>query len=165
VVAAEVRNLAQRSSHAAREIKALTGDSVAQVDTGRRLAGVAGSTMGEIVASVQRVTSIMAAISAAGTQQEAGIGQINSAIIDIDCVTQHNAALVEKAAASAGAMHELAADLARMAGYFRTGEGGGGADQAPVTSKPKKLVPMLEPTGQGCRGAVPGPRTRQSYSA
>jgi methyl-accepting chemotaxis protein len=164
VVAAEVRNLAQRSSNAAREIKTLTGDSVAQVETGRRLAGVAGSTMGEIVASVQRVTSIMAAISAAGAQQEAGIGQINSAIIDIDAVTQHNAALVEKAAASAGAMHELAADLARMAGYFRTGESGG-ADQAPVTLKPMKLVPMLEPTGQSCRGAAPGPRTRQSYSA
>jgi methyl-accepting chemotaxis protein len=159
VVAAEVRNLAQRSSHAAREIKTLTGDSVAQVETGRRLASVAGSTMGEIVASVQRVTSIMAAISAAGAVQEAGIGQINSAIMDIDAMTQHNAALVEKAAASAGEMHELAADLARMAGHFRTGEGAA-ADQGPVTSTPKKLVPMLEPTGQGCRDAAPGPRTR-----
>jgi methyl-accepting chemotaxis protein len=133
VVAAEVRSLAQRSSSAAREIKALIGDSVAEVETGRRLAGVAGTTMADIIASVERVTSIMAAISAAGAEQEAGIGQINSAIGDIDAVTQHNAALVEQAAASAGAMRELAADLARMAGYFRTGEGAGAVQQAPAT--------------------------------
>jgi methyl-accepting chemotaxis protein len=156
VVATEVRGLAQRSSIAAREIKTLIGDSVAQIESGRRLADVAGSTMGEIVASVGRVTAIMAAISASGFEQEAGIEQINSAIIDIDAVTRQNAALVEQAAASAGAMHEQAVELALLVGYFQT-------EEAVVPARPK-LVPMLELTGQSCRGAVTGPRTRPSYS-
>ena len=165
VVAAEVRSLAQRSSTAAREIKTLIGDSVAQIETGRRLTDAAGSTMGDIVLSVRRVTSIMAAISASSSEQEAGIEQINSAIIDIDAVTQQNAALVEQAAASAEAMHEQAAELARMVGYFQTEEGAGAEEQAPATPARKKLVPMLELTGQSCRGAATGPRTRPSYSA
>jgi methyl-accepting chemotaxis protein len=120
VVAGEVRSLAQRSSSAAREIKTLIGDSVAQIETGRRLTDAAGSTMGDIVLSVRRVTSIMAAIGASSSEQEAGIGQINSAIVDIDAVTQQNAALVQQAAASAEAMHGQAAELARMVGYFQT---------------------------------------------
>jgi methyl-accepting chemotaxis protein len=164
VVAGEVRSLAQRSSTAAREIKTLIGDSVSQIEAGRRLTGAAGSTMDDIVASVGRVTSIMAAISASSSEQEAGIEQINSAIIDIDAVTQQNAALVEQAAASAEAMHEQAAELARLVGYFQTEEATGAEEPAPALPARAKLVPMLELTGQSCRGAAAGPRTRPSYS-
>ncbi|MDL2355860.1 MAG: methyl-accepting chemotaxis protein [Pseudomonadota bacterium] len=153
VVAGEVRNLAQRSSTAAREIKTLIGDSVAQIESGRRLTDTAGSTMGEIVLSVRRVTAIMGAISASSIEQEAGIGQINSAIIDIDTVTQQNAALVEQAAASAEAMHEQASALAQLVGYFQTGAAARSDLRA---ARPIKLVPMLELTGQSCRGAVTG---------
>jgi methyl-accepting chemotaxis protein len=163
VVAAEVRNLAQRSSTAAREIKTLIGDSVAQIETGRRLTDVAGSTMGDIVLSVRRVSSIMSAISESSAEQEAGIEQINSAIIDIDAVTQQNAALVEQAAVSAEAMHGQATALAQMVDYFKVDERAGAGKQAARAPQPVKLVPMLELTGQSCRGAATGPRTRQSY--
>jgi methyl-accepting chemotaxis protein len=154
VVAGEVRNLAQRSSVAAREIKTLIGDSVAQIDSGRRLSEAAGSTMDDIVHSVRRVTTIIGAISASSAEQEAGIGQINGAVIEMDAVTQQNAALVEQAAASTEALHEQAAALAALVGYFRLAQ-----------SPPLLLVPMLELTGQSCRGAVAGPRTKTSYGA
>jgi methyl-accepting chemotaxis protein len=160
VVAGEVRSLAQRSSTAAREIKTLIGDSVARIEAGRRLTDVAGSTMDDIVLSVRRVTAIMAAISASSSEQEAGIEQINSAITDMDAVTQQNAALVEQAATSAEAMHEQAAQLATMVGYFQV-EDAAATDRAAARMK---LVPMLELTGQSCRSAANGPRTRQSYS-
>jgi methyl-accepting chemotaxis protein len=163
VVAGEVRNLAQRSSMAAREIKTLIGDSVDQIESGRRLTEVAGSTMGDIVASVRRVTSIIGAISESSSDQEAGIGQINSAIIDMDAVTQQNAALVEQAAASAGALHEQAAELAAMVGYFQVEDQPRSGEEAPAAPARMKLVPMLELTGQSCRGAVSEPRTRASY--
>jgi len=122
VVAGEVRNLAQRSSTAAREIKLLIGDSAARIDTGRRLTETAGSTMEEIVASVRHVTHIMGAISAASAEQEAGINQINSAVIGLDAVTQQNAALVEQAAASAEAMYQHAMELATMVAHFKIGD-------------------------------------------
>jgi methyl-accepting chemotaxis protein len=154
VVAGEVRNLAQRSSVAAREIKTLIGDSVAQIDSGRRLTEAAGSTMDDIVRSVGRVTAIIGAISASSVEQEAGIEQINSAIVDMDAVTQQNAALVEQAAASTEALHDQAAELAALVGYFRL-------EESPAA---RLLVPMLELTGQSCRSAVSGPRTRTSYA-
>ncbi|MBH1984821.1 MAG: MCP four helix bundle domain-containing protein, partial [Burkholderiales bacterium] len=94
VVASEVRNLAQRSAAAAKEIKTLIGDSVVAVDAGSKLVGEAGNTMAEIVASVQRVTDIMAEISLATQEQSSGIDQINQAIGQMDQVTQQNAALV-----------------------------------------------------------------------
>ncbi|MDB5952856.1 MAG: chemotaxis protein [Massilia sp.] len=119
VVAGEVRSLAQRSSTAAREIKVLIGDSGARIEAGSRLTAAAGTTMNEIMLSVQRVTTIMAAISDASSEQEAGIGQINGAIIELDAVTQQNAALVEEAAASAEAMHARANELATLVSYFQ----------------------------------------------
>lgn len=119
VVAGEVRSLSQRSSTAAREIKLLIAESVAQVDSGSRLSEVAGATMNDILASIGRVTTIIAAISEASSEQEAGIGQINGAITDLDAVTQQNAALVEEAAASAAAMHAQAAGLATLVSYFQ----------------------------------------------
>lgn len=119
VVASEVRNLAQRSAAAAREIKALIGDSVDKVETGSKLVRQAGLTMDEVVASVARVTDIMAHITAASMEQNAGIEQANCAISQMDEVTQQNAALVEEAAASAESMQSQAANLARVVSVFK----------------------------------------------
>jgi methyl-accepting chemotaxis protein len=119
VVASEVRNLAQRSAAAAKEIKTLIGDSVEQVGAGAQLVDQAGATMGEIVDSVKRVTDIMAEIAAASQEQNAGIEQINQAIVQMDQVTQQNAALVEQAAAAAGSLEDQAATLARVVGVFK----------------------------------------------
>jgi methyl-accepting chemotaxis protein len=119
VVASEVRNLAQRSAAAAKEIKTLIDDSVGKVETGTRLVGQAGSTMEQVVSSIQRVTAIMAEISNASVEQTHGIEQINVAISQMDHVTQQNAALVEQAAAAAGAMQEQAAQLADAVSIFK----------------------------------------------
>ncbi len=119
VVASEVRNLAQRSAAAAKEIKTLIGDSVEKVDTGSELVGVAGSTMEEIVDSVKRVTDIMAEIMAASQEQSAGIEQVNQAISQMDTVTQQNAALVEEAAAASESMQGQAANLANVVSVFK----------------------------------------------
>jgi len=121
VVASEVRNLAQRSASAAKEIKALIGDSVAQVDAGTALVQQAGATIGEVVTSVARVTDIMAEITAASREQSAGIDQVNTAIAQMDQMTQQNAALVEEAAAAAGSMQDQAAHLEQMVSRFRLG--------------------------------------------
>ena len=120
VVAGEVRSLAQRSAEAAREIKALIGNSVDKVESGARLVGEAGSTMNEIVASVQRVSDIIGEISAAAAEQTAGIGQINSAVTQLDQMTQQNAALVEESAAAATSMRDQAGRLAELVSTFRT---------------------------------------------
>ncbi|GAB2881433.1 methyl-accepting chemotaxis protein [Pseudoduganella ginsengisoli] len=119
VVASEVRNLAQRSAAAAREIKALINDSVEKVGAGSRLVEQAGKTMDEVVASVQRVTAIMGEISDAGQEQEAGIEQINQAISEMDSVTQQNAALVEEAAAASASMRDQAHKLQQVVSVFR----------------------------------------------
>ncbi|MBC7860624.1 MAG: MCP four helix bundle domain-containing protein, partial [Burkholderiaceae bacterium] len=119
VVATEVRNLAQRSAGAAKEIKALIVDSVERVEAGGKLVDEAGATMDEIVASVQRVTDIMGEIACAGREQETGIGQINQAIGQMDAVTQMNSALVEEAAAATAALHEQADQLSRVVGVFK----------------------------------------------
>jgi methyl-accepting chemotaxis protein len=119
VVAAEVRNLAQRSAGAAKEIKALIGDSVEKVGAGSKLVDQAGSTMNEVVASIRRVTDIVSEISASSDEQTAGIQQVNQAIIEMDNVTQQNAALVEEAAAAAASMQEEAANLTVVVGIFK----------------------------------------------
>jgi methyl-accepting chemotaxis protein len=119
VVASEVRNLAQRSATAAREIKALIGDSVARVDDGAKLVEEAGATMQEIVASVNKVSTMIGAISSATQEQGEGIEHINQAIAQMDQVTQQNASLVEEAAAASEAMQEQAAKLAQVVSVFR----------------------------------------------
>ncbi|NVM79147.1 methyl-accepting chemotaxis protein [Duganella sp. SG902] len=119
VVAAEVRNLAHRSAEAAKDIKALIGSSVHQVDSGDKLVGQAGATMAEIVASIRRVTDMMGEISAAGHEQEIGIGAINRSIIELDATTQQNAALVEQAASASESLREQAQRLTDMVGAFR----------------------------------------------
>ena len=119
VVASEVRNLAQRSASAAREIKALIGDSVEQVEVGARLVQDAGLTMDEVVGSVRRVAAIMQDITAASSEQSAGIEQVNIAIVQMDQVTQQNAALVEQAAAAAESMQDQATALSEIVSVFR----------------------------------------------
>ncbi|MYM84365.1 HAMP domain-containing protein [Duganella sp. FT50W] len=145
VVASEVRNLAQRSAGAAKEIKELIGNSVEQVDIGSKLVQQAGSTMDDVVASVRRVTDIMGEITSASSEQSIGIDQVNTAIGQMDSVTQQNAALVEQAAAAAASMQEQAARLAEVASSFRLGHEG--VHAAPATaSKPKpKLAPAKRP--------------------
>ena len=118
VVATEVRNLAQRSAAAAKEIKQLIGDSVDKVDTGAKLVDQAGATMGEVVDSVRRVTDIMAEITAASREQTLGIEQINQAIMQMDGVTQQNAALVEESAAAAESLQGQAGQLAQVVSKF-----------------------------------------------
>src|SRR5471032_1107204 len=122
VVASEVRNLAQRSASAAKEIKELIGNSVEQVDIGSRLVQQAGATMGDVVASVRRVTDIMGEITSASSEQSTGIDQVNIAITQMDQVTQQNAALVEQAAAAAASMQDQAARLADVAASFKLGD-------------------------------------------
>ena len=119
VVAGEVRNLAQRSAAAAKEITALIDDSVDKVDTGSKQVDQAGATMAEIVQAVKRVTDIMAEIAAASTEQGAGIEQVSQAVTQMDEVTQQNAALVEEAAAAAEAMQEQAGVLMKAVSVFK----------------------------------------------
>jgi methyl-accepting chemotaxis protein len=118
VVATEVRSLAQRSAVAAREIKALIGDSVTKVSVGSKLVEEAGSTMQQVVASIRRVTDIMGEITAASSEQSAGIELVNQAIAQMDSVTQQNAALVEQSAAAAKSMHEQASGLVQVVSVF-----------------------------------------------
>jgi methyl-accepting chemotaxis protein len=129
VVASEVRNLAQRSAAAAKEIKQLISDSVEKVENGNRQVEDAGRTMKEIVTSVRRVTDIMSEISAASAEQSAGIDQVNLAITQMDEVTQQNAALVEEAAAAAESLEEQSRELHDMLTVFKLSSSGG--DQLP----------------------------------
>jgi methyl-accepting chemotaxis protein len=136
VVASEVRTLAQRSAAAAKEIKELIGDSVQKVDAGTRLVDQAGATMDEVVASIGRVTGIMAEISTASQEQTGGIEQVNQAIGQMDQVTQQNAALVEESAAAAASMQDQAGKLAEVVGVFRLGREAGGAARRPARAAP-----------------------------
>ncbi|WP_332877351.1 methyl-accepting chemotaxis protein [Massilia sp. S19_KUP03_FR1] len=137
VVASEVRNLAQRSAAAAKEIKTLIDDSVGSVDAGTKLVGEAGSTMKEIVDSIRRVTDIMGEISSASQEQTGGIEQVNQAIIAMDNVTQQNAALVEQASAAAESLQQQAAGLAEVVSVFRID----GSTRAQQPARAAKLAP------------------------
>ncbi|MNR82321.1 Methyl-accepting chemotaxis protein II [compost metagenome] len=119
VVASEVRNLAQRSASAAKEIKTLIDDSVEKVGVGSRLVNEAGATMDEVVESVRRVTDIMSEITAASQEQTDGIEQINQAVMQMDQVTQQNAALVEEAAAAAESLQDQAHNLSQVVSMFK----------------------------------------------
>jgi methyl-accepting chemotaxis protein len=119
VVAGEVRNLAQRSAEAAKEIKGLIGASVDRVDAGTRLVGEAGSTIGEVVANAQRVADMIGEITAASSEQSNGVGQVNTAVNQLDQMTQQNAALVEESAAAAATLREQAERLAQAVRVFK----------------------------------------------
>jgi len=129
VVATEVRNLAQRSAGAAKEIKGLINDSAEKVQTGSALVDQSGKALAEIVESVKKVTDIVAEIAAASQEQSAGIDQVNHAVLQMDEMTQQNAALVEEAAAAARAMQEQAGELTRQVGFFQLS-----GDSAPAPS-------------------------------
>ncbi len=161
VVASEVRNLAQRSASAAREIKELINASTEKVSSGSRLVTQAGETMQEIVQSVQRVTDIMAEISSASTEQTAGIEQINQAIVEMDSVTQQNAALVEQAAAASESMQDQAAVLAKAVAVFRIGTEHAGTPVAPV----KRVAPAAVKALAKPAVAVAKPQPKASAKA
>jgi methyl-accepting chemotaxis protein len=148
VVAGEVRLLAQRSAEAAREIKSLIGASVEKVESGSRLVADAGSTMTEIVASVQRVTDILGEISAAASEQSTGIGQVNGAVSQLDQMTQQNAALVEESAAAAGSLKQQAVGLASLVATFRLDA------QAAAVPAPKAAVVKAHSTSSAASPKV-----------
>ncbi|QNN79726.1 MCP four helix bundle domain-containing protein [Pseudoxanthomonas mexicana] len=153
VVASEVRTLAQRSANAAKEIKGLIETSVDKVADGSKLVNQAGATMGEIVASVQRVTDIMSEISAASQEQSAGIEQVNQTITQMDETTQQNAALVEEASAAARSMEEQAQALSESVSVFKLH-----AHAAPVAAarQPARPAPATSvPAKPAARPAAP----------
>jgi methyl-accepting chemotaxis protein len=145
VVAGEVRNLAQRSAAAAKEIKELIGDSVEKVEAGSRLVDQAGSTMDDVVSSVRRVTDLIGEIAAASEEQRAGIDQVNQSITQMDQVTQQNAALVEEAAAAADAMQDQAHQLAALVGTFQTGQAVQAAAAHPAVAAPARPALAAQP--------------------
>ena len=144
VVASEVRNLAQRSAAAAKEIKSLIGDSVDKVENGSKLVAEAGRTMDEIVASVKRVTDIMGEIASASLEQSTGIEQVNQAITQMDDVTQQNAALVEQAAAAAESLEDQAEQLTTLMGRFRLNNMGS-MTTVTATSKIRQFPSVQKP--------------------
>jgi methyl-accepting chemotaxis protein len=134
VVASEVRNLSQRSAAAAKEIKGLISESVRRVEAGSVLVDESGAALTGIVDSVKKVTDIVAEIAAASQEQSSGIDQVNRAVMQMDEVTQQNAALVEEASAAARAMQEQANELQRQMTFFRLGEP---ATSASVSAAPR----------------------------
>ncbi|MBV6324560.1 methyl-accepting chemotaxis protein [Duganella violaceipulchra] len=152
VVATEVRNLAQRSAAAAKEIKDLIGDSVDKVQAGNRLVEQAGSTMHDVVSSVKRVTDIMSEIMLASQEQSSGIEQINTAVTQMDDVTQQNAALVEEAAAAAHAMQDQVNSLNDLVSVFRTEAKAGAA--RPALQRVAVVVPAKTPRAPALTTAV-----------
>ena len=163
VVATEVRNLAQRSAAAAREIKTLIDDSVSKVETGTRFVNESSANMREIVVGIQRVNDIMTEISSATTEQVAGIEQVNQAVTEMDTVSQQNAALVEDAAAASESLQDQARTLVEIAGRFRLGredEMGRRPAQAPRASTyakpaPRKPAMALKTTAVAPRLSAP----------
>lgn len=147
VVASEVRNLAQRSSSAAKEIKALIADSVEKVDTGARQVDQAGKTMQEVVASVKRVTHIIGEIALASGEQTAGIEQINQAIANMDLTTQKNAVMVENAAAAAQALQDQADTLEQAVSIFKL-NASAAADLAATDSARVLAAPVITDSAQ-----------------
>ena len=143
VVASEVRNLAQRSATAAKEIKTLIDASSEQVQAGTRQVGQAGATMQQIVDSINQVTVIVSEIAAASEEQSAGIDGVNTAVVEMDRVTQQNAALVEEATAAAVAMQEQATALSDLVGTFRLEQGAPGARPQHAARPAIGLAPAL----------------------
>ena len=148
VVASEVRSLAQRSAAAASDIKGLIHNSVTAVDGGVRHVEDAGAAMKEIVASVQRVGDIIGEITAAASEQSAGIGQVNQSVGEIDRMTQQNAALVEESAAAAESLREQAARLSKVVQQFRLADEGNGMaslSRMPASAPDRALIGRATP--------------------
>jgi methyl-accepting chemotaxis protein len=158
VVAGEVRALAQRSAEAAKEIKSLISASVERVDSGTEQVQAAGATMTEIVASVQRVTDIIGEISAAAREQSEGIASVNSSVVQLDQMTQQNAALVEESAAAAESLREQSARMAEAISVFRL-SGGATRASAAKTAAPKAAAPKATAAQPAPRPATAGGAT------
>jgi methyl-accepting chemotaxis protein len=165
VVAGEVRNLAQRSAAAAKEIKTLINDSVEKVSEGTQQVDRAGKTMEEIVTAVKRVTDIMAEISAASAEQSSGIEQVNQAITQMDDVTQQNAALVEEAAAAAESLEEQAQQLAELMSTFRLANERSSALALSAPRRTPETHMMAAPKAAAPRAAAPKPVARKAGKA
>ncbi|HZX28953.1 MAG TPA: methyl-accepting chemotaxis protein [Telluria sp.] len=156
VVASEVRNLAQRSASAAKEIKELIGDSVDKVDNGSKLVDEAGQTMGLIVTSIRQVADIMGEITAATEEQSSGIVEVNSAVTQMDEMTQQNAALVEEAAAAAESMREQAQKLASAVSIFKlSGDDVQRRGPARVATRPARAAVAMAKPARPARAARP----------
>lgn len=157
VVAAEVRNLAQRSAAAAKEIKTLIDTSVEKVEVGTKLVAQAGVTIDQVVSSVKHVTDIIAEISSASQEQSVGIEQVNHSIIEMDGMTQQNAALVEEAAAAAQSLQDQASELAKVVSVFKLHTSDGAPRMAPpapaASAAPKRVEPKLNVVKSKVRAA------------
>ena len=138
VVASEVRNLAQRSAQAAKEIESLIAESVTLINDGSHQVGAAGNTMGEIVEAVRRVTDIMSEIAAASDEQSRGIQQVSQAVTEMDNVTQQNASLVEEASAAAASLEDQAGKLTQAVAAFRLHDSPATTGVAPRAAAPLK---------------------------
>jgi len=160
VVAGEVRSLAQRSAEAAKEIKSLIGASVEKVESGTALVGNAGATMTEIVASVQRVTDIIGEIRAATSEQSQGIAQVNTAMNQLDQMTQQNSALVEESTAAADSLREQAMKLTQVVALFRVN--GSTSAPAPASRPAAAPRPAVAPA---VRAAAPRPALAKASAA
>jgi methyl-accepting chemotaxis protein len=150
VVAGEVRNLAQRSAQAAREIKSLIADSVAKVESGSRQVTEAGKTMQDLVVQVRRVTDLLGEIASATMEQNSGIGLVNNSVNQLDQMTQQNAALVEQSAAAAASLRKQAEQLAQAVAIFKLGrhESNKAIAAAKATSRDRiAITPPLPPPG------------------
>ncbi len=161
VVAGEVRNLAQRSAQAAKEIKDLIGASVDKVQAGTQLVQSAGQTMGEIVASVQRVTDIIAEITAAAGEQSDGISQVNVAVNQLDQLTQQNAALVEQSTAAAESLKDQAQRLTQAVGVFKID----GVVQTHHQSRALSAPPAAPAPARRAQAALPQPKAHAPAAA
>ncbi|MGE5547459.1 MAG: methyl-accepting chemotaxis protein [Solirubrobacterales bacterium] len=164
VVAQEVRNLAQRSAQASKEIKTLIGESTTEVKQGAELVKGAGKTLDDILGSVKRVADIVAEIAAASSEQASGIEQVNAAISQMDEMTQQNAALVEESAAAAHALEEQSRELGRQMDFFHIGEHAEQQQQAfavrQPAAKPKAAAasrPAAKPVAQRAKPAAARP--------
>jgi methyl-accepting chemotaxis protein len=161
VVAGEVRNLAQRSAQAAREIKSMISDSVQKVDAGSKLVNDAGASMREIVGQVKRVTDLISEITHASQEQSAGIGQVNEAVTQMDQGTQQNAALVEESAAAAASLKEQAERLIQAVSVFRLSV----AETSQVIAQARSAPRAYKPAAKATAPSVGRPGSQRAPAA
>ena len=164
VVASEVRNLAQRSAGAAKEIKSLIVDSVEKVDSGSKLVDESGRTLADIVRSVKKVSDIIAEIAAAGQEQSIGIDKVNQAVLKMDSMTQQNAALVEQAAAASDSMSEQAHHMNAMMGFFQVDVATVLASNVPQQERRSTQRPWNSPQARANTSAITAPAPKQQAS-
>ena len=165
VVATEVRNLAQRSAAAAKEIKALIDDSVEKVGSGTKLVEQAGSTMHEVVSSIKQVTDIVGEISAATQEQNDGIAQVHRAVTQMDETTQQNSALVEQTAAAAQTMRDQADTLERAVSAFKINASAAVYVPPPRPAARSAAVTVLPKTPRARPAAKPAPQKLKTSAA